>query len=110
MAESKAHAPGHEMSGEGVRMQHANAQGRGPTGDFGIKSFAEANHAGKEHPDANMGHEAMGDGERAGPPAIRNGGGKMASSAHSDHGPHHVSHGPMGQHYGHAGPHRGGRG
>jgi hypothetical protein len=32
----------------------------------------------------------LGDHERAGPPHISRGGGKLPATAHSDHGPHHI--------------------
>ena len=101
--EGSSHAPGHEAMGDGVRLQHANAMGRGPSGNFGVESFAEGNRAGKPHPDRGMGHEAMHDGARATPPALKVGKGSMGATAHSDHGPHHVGHGEHMQHHGHAG-------
>lgn len=58
-------------------------------GNFGCDSLASVN-GGSAHPDANMSHTPMDDGNRAGPPHIARGGGKLPATAHSDHGPHHI--------------------
>jgi len=103
--ESASHAPGHEIGDgdNGVRMQHANAMGKGPSGNFGVMPFADANRAGKEHPDRGMKQTELAENERGTPLPIKMGKGKMAATAHSDHGPHHVGHGDAMQHHGHAG-------
>lgn len=73
--------------------------GRGG-GNFGVEPFHSQNvNGGHSHPDGagpmqSMPHGAnsrmLGDGDRAGPPHISRGGGKMPATAHSDHGPHHL--------------------
>lgn len=42
----------------------------------------------KKHPDRGMGHKPLSDADRAAPPPVKRGRGKMAATADSDHGPH----------------------
>jgi hypothetical protein len=72
--------------------QHKNlAMGDGTmkASDCGCDSLAKVN-GGIAHPDAGMSHTPLDDSNRAGPPHISRGGGKLPATAHSDHGPHHI--------------------
>jgi len=74
---------------EEIRQRKNMAMGGGimPAKDFGCDSLAEVNGGrGGE----SVSHEPLGDHERAGPPHISRGGGKMPATAHSDHGPHGI--------------------
>jgi hypothetical protein len=76
---------------EGMK-QHANmarAKGFMPSGDHGCQSLDSVN-GGHKSPNAGISHTPLGDHERAGPPHISRGGGKLPATAHSDHGPHHI--------------------
>lgn len=53
-------------------------------------SLAEVQGGDRQHPDASKSHITLPDAHRSGPPSIGRGGGKMAATAHSDHGPHHL--------------------
>jgi hypothetical protein len=101
--ENASHGPGREVKSDGVRMQHANGMGKGPSGDFGIESQSSANRDGGRHPDRTMSHTPMGDGQRAAPPATRGGARMMGTQAAVDHGPHQVRHGDADQHAGYTG-------
>lgn len=117
MPESAAHAPGHEISGEGgsVRQRHRMGEGGSPMGgNFGIDNFHTANKAGGQSHGAHVAHDGMvlADHERAGPPALHQGAHMMHATAHSHHGPHHHSHAmhhhaPEGTRPHHVGHHRG---
>lgn len=95
MPENSSHAPGHEISGEGgaVRQRHRMGEGHGAMKgeSFGIEPFHVANRSGGQNHGAHMPHDGVmhADHERAGPPAIHMGEGKMHATAHSEHGPHH---------------------
>lgn len=76
---------------EDIRQRKNMAMGNGTMsgGNHGCESLESAN-GGHSHPDANISHAPMSDNERAGPPHVSRGGGKMPSTAHSDHGPHQI--------------------
>jgi len=77
--------------------------------NFGCDSLASVNDSGHNHGDksgtesSNQQHTPygmqgplLGDGERSGPPGLHRGGGSMAATAHSDHGPHNLHPGQNG--------------
>lgn len=86
---------------DGVRQHKEMAMGKSVEGSgnsFGVEPFHAVN-GGMTHPDnpgpsQKLPHGAnsrmMGDGDRAGPPHVSRGAGKMPATAHSDHGPHHL--------------------
>lgn len=98
MPESAAHAPGHEIMGEGgsVRQRHRMGEGGGPMSGhgFGVEPFHMANKVGGVEHGAHMPHDGvtLHDDHRAGPPAISMGKDHMHATAHSHHGPHHHPH------------------
>lgn len=76
---------------DGIRQHKGMAMSGkvpGEAGDFGVEKFAEMN-GGMKHPDREMSHEMMGDGERGIGKHVARGRGKMPAQAHPDHGPHH---------------------
>lgn len=97
MPESAAHAPGHEITGEGgaIRQHQRMARGGGtmPGGDFGVGPLpgTHTTHNHGEH----MPHDGvhLHDHHRSNPPAIHMGDGNMHATHHSHHGPHHHDHG-----------------
>jgi hypothetical protein len=96
MSESSAHAPGHNISGEGdaVRQRHRMGEGHGTMKgeSFGVGPIP-GTHIAMNHGE-HMPHDGvhLADEHRAGPPAIHMGDEMMHSSAHSHHGPHHHDH------------------
>jgi len=81
------------MAGEkGMSPRKAMASGAIKGGNFGAESFGAINGGTGPHPDhsAHTGMKgAMGDGERATPPAINHTKGHHPAQAAPRHGPHH---------------------
>lgn len=96
MPENSSHAPGNEIKGEGGATRQRNQMGSGGApmgGNFGVEPYSKTNGALLSHGShvPNDGVQ-LHDGERSGPPMIKNGKGSMGSTAHSNHGPHHHHH------------------
>jgi hypothetical protein len=86
MAENSSHAPGMGSDFGGERQRHMMGEGKGPMsgGDFGIGATPGTRKIAGRPASGSV----LSDSERSAGPAIGMGRGKMAATAHSDHGEH----------------------
>lgn len=86
-------------NGSGMRQHQSMARSNTPVSgnSFGCDSLSSVNgnfttnaHPAPEATKYGTQGALLGDHERAGPPLIGRGGGKMGAMAHSDHGPHNL--------------------
>jgi hypothetical protein len=91
-SESRSHAPGREVSGDGVSQHKMMASGHGamPGGNFGVGPLPGTRRI--PHPEGPPSAKMLSDSERAGPPAFKISENHMHASHNPLHGPHHHSH------------------
>ena len=82
-------------NGNSVRQHKRMAEGKsigGSGDDFGVEPLCDiqGGHKPPDHGPDGVSNGHLDDKSRAGPPHIGRGRGRMAATAHSDHGPHHI--------------------